>query len=493
MVKVRRINVSQIDGGYSDDSDKRPDGEMALYDNDSGGYDFVIHDGVTGTGLNRVFGKGVFYGHNADSGDGNGYDTIKLIPDIPLWQQGSHQYLVVDPTSPNHIHIRPGGDQDQSAVDLYIGAEQTFVRVSDSSDNVTIQTSFTAEGITSYAWTFNNSGDLSVPNYIRFRDGSFIGDEGGAFPPMFRIDAAAGQGIALTSDIGEGNGNFSWYFGANGNLSTPGDIFVNSAKIAVTPTVTPAGTIIQVPLNAAGDTIDYTGGASVIEVPTNSDTDLVEAGWIITFNGGTQRTVSNKIMAGGYTSIYFNDANPGGTLYPLTIQSADYIDAVTGKVDLLPDSANTSIKLSVDAVGKTTFPTGAAIETVGMGWSGLTANGAISFVARSGEGNDSGITVFAGENATVGIYANDATNQNYSNWLFSANGSLTFSDGSTQNIAYTGGKVVSPPVSSLGALYDGAGSLAFDANYIYFCVANYDSENPTANIWKRVAWSNDTW
>ena len=46
------------------------------------------------------------------------------------------------------------------------------------------------------------------------------------------------------------------------------------------------------------------------------------------------------------------------------------------------------------------------------------------------------------------------------------------------------------PASSVGAVGDKAKEIAFDANYIYYCTADYDG---VTNIWKRVAWSGDTW
>ncbi len=164
MAKVRRINVSQIEGGYSDDNDVRPKGELALYDNDNGGFDLVLHDGTNPTNLNKILAKGILYGHNGDSGDGIGYDTIKLIPDINLHSNGSNQYVIVDPTAPNHIHLRPGGSIDNSSADLFIGGENTHVKVSDGNGNVVIRASNTVEGVYNYNWTFNNDGSVQFPD-----------------------------------------------------------------------------------------------------------------------------------------------------------------------------------------------------------------------------------------------------------------------------------------------------------------------------------------
>jgi hypothetical protein len=63
------------------------------------------------------------------SGDGNGYGTIELVPDASRYEYD--QYLIIDPTEPNHIHIRAGGEQDNSSADLILGAERTNVRISD--------------------------------------------------------------------------------------------------------------------------------------------------------------------------------------------------------------------------------------------------------------------------------------------------------------------------------------------------------------------------
>jgi hypothetical protein len=75
-------------------------------------------------------------GDGAESGDGLGNGTLKLMPDADL---NSDQYLIIDPTSPNHIHIRAGGVQDASTADLFLGAERTGVQVSDNSSNVIIR------------------------------------------------------------------------------------------------------------------------------------------------------------------------------------------------------------------------------------------------------------------------------------------------------------------------------------------------------------------
>jgi hypothetical protein len=63
------------------------------------------------------------------SGDGNGYTTLQLIPDVSV--EGNDQYLIIDPTEPTHIHIRAGGTIDASSAELYLGGEENYVRVID--------------------------------------------------------------------------------------------------------------------------------------------------------------------------------------------------------------------------------------------------------------------------------------------------------------------------------------------------------------------------
>lgn len=68
---------------------------------------------------------------------------------------------------------------------------------------------------------------------------------------------------------------------------------------------------------------------------------------------------------------------------------------------------------------------------------------------------------------------------------------LTFPDNTQQTTAWAGGRVVSAPVSSQGASGDRAGDIAFDNGYFYYCTQDWIDDS--SNIWKRVAWSNDTW
>ena len=53
---------------------------------------------------------------------------------------GTDQYVVIEPTGSTDIHIRAGGDIDTSSSELFIGGENTYLKVSDSADSVYVKT-----------------------------------------------------------------------------------------------------------------------------------------------------------------------------------------------------------------------------------------------------------------------------------------------------------------------------------------------------------------
>lgn len=131
---MKKIVTSEIEGRETSDRNDsnsyawEPNGTINYHDQNSTGKPFLA--------------PGIVYGANYDSGDGNSRNTIKLIPDNDLINNGNSynedQYIIIDPTDPNHIHLRAGGTQDASSADLYLGAEYTNIRVSDSYRNVLI-------------------------------------------------------------------------------------------------------------------------------------------------------------------------------------------------------------------------------------------------------------------------------------------------------------------------------------------------------------------
>jgi hypothetical protein len=181
MAKVRRINVSQIEGNSSNEnnnSEIRPFGELGVYVNEDepDQPELLIFDGIRTHIKSKVLAPGIFYGSNADSGDGLGLDTIKLIPDAELFRNNGNydndQYIIVDPTEPDHIHLRAGGTIDDSSADLFLGGEENHIRVSDGSKRVTIKTTSYSDDQSTWIFDPLLTGEGTQPAKIIFPDGT---------------------------------------------------------------------------------------------------------------------------------------------------------------------------------------------------------------------------------------------------------------------------------------------------------------------------------
>jgi len=155
MTTIRRIVTSKIDGNQANENDTneiRPFGETAFYldtDQNPDALTLMMFDGTRTHVRSKILRPGVFYGSNENSSDGNGFDTIKLIPDSFLdWdsEYQNDQYIVIEPTGgePGHIHVRAGGPIDLSTADLFLGGEINHVKVSDTNSAVNINSSTNA-------------------------------------------------------------------------------------------------------------------------------------------------------------------------------------------------------------------------------------------------------------------------------------------------------------------------------------------------------------
>ena len=168
------------------------------------------------------------------SGDGYNNDTMHLVPDSSL---ESDQYIILDPTSPNHIHIRPGGTIDGSTAELYIGGERTHVVQDDGAHEVRIST-----GSTININTYLNINGESNSNFIA-ESGPIMVDVGykvnvdgidyvvAAVTPdtpapgnvLVSVPGATfqnGQSYTFRGDDGTDN---NWMFGSDGYLYGPNE------------------------------------------------------------------------------------------------------------------------------------------------------------------------------------------------------------------------------------------------------------------------------
>lgn len=114
-----------------------------------------------------------------------------------------------------------------------------------------------------------------------------------------------------------------------------------------------------------------------------------------------------------------------------------------------------------------------------------TVTGDISRTGSAlGINSDSGINLLPGGFLTI-PNATTMTVSATDTISLTATNTLTLSS-NTGKVKITGGV----PATSIGVAGDQTGMVGFDGSYIYYCTADHDS---TTNIWKRVAWSGDTW
>jgi hypothetical protein len=182
----------------------------------------------------RLPGDGYIQNVANGSGDGSGNDTIKIVPDSSL---DNDQYIIIDPTfgSPNHIHIRAGGQQDSSSADLILGGERTHVRLSDTDGAVYVSskredttTAYVNGGgfeanvlaivgdlshIQPYAnFSVEVGGDLYQIDYVSYNSGTNV-TQITATPATFEMN-----GVYV---IHQSNGENYWAFNENGYLMGP--------------------------------------------------------------------------------------------------------------------------------------------------------------------------------------------------------------------------------------------------------------------------------
>jgi hypothetical protein len=145
------------------------------------------------------------------------------------------RYIVIDPTAPNHIHLRAGGTIDASGADLFLGGEENYVSVSDASANVQIRTN------NLYGWEFTNDGKLQLANNTLIYD-SADGNDGFYVDPI-RADNTTGGNVTtyntttkelVSTDVKINNSGITL---ANGTVISDGEngFFVDSLAFDPAP------------------------------------------------------------------------------------------------------------------------------------------------------------------------------------------------------------------------------------------------------------------
>ena len=167
------------------------------------------------------------------SGDGNNYSTFEIVPDQSRYE--SDQYLIIDPTAPNHIHIRAGGQIDSANAHLILGGERTHVLVNDGGRDVTISTA-TTQDFNSY----QNLNEVASSDFITSMpavidagynvnvDGTdYLVDSVAVDTPTEGLITVTVTGATFTPEqvytfTGDNGFNNNWYFSSNGYFYGPG-------------------------------------------------------------------------------------------------------------------------------------------------------------------------------------------------------------------------------------------------------------------------------
>jgi hypothetical protein len=266
----------------------------ANWDNNEGSYGWRMES----NGQFQLPGDGYISNPIDSSGDGSGNDTMRLVPDSNL---DSDQYIILDPTTPNHIHIRAGGTIDESTADLILGGEKNNVVISDNARDVFINTrpdtvinSYTnLNDVSSSAFVVDASADISYGAVVNVDGTDYIVDSISGDTPMqgqLTIMASgatftAGQSYTFTFNAPWTN---SWQFDSDATLygpleglvKTPGLYGTNDGPLSL---IGPQGVVLD------GDSGEFLNDSSV---PTNQIATLGDIGVETSYavQGGTDGT-----------------------------------------------------------------------------------------------------------------------------------------------------------------------------------------------------------
>lgn len=369
----------------------------------------ITYDGV------KIIGSGTA------SGDGAGYATLELVPDNSLYSNG--QYLVIDPTAPSHIHIRAGGLQDQSPADLFLGGEKHYVRVRDN-QGVRLQN----EQITEQFWFYSDP--------TNFNTGTWFEENGSYY-------------IQFTTTNQEMISKF-WEF-TNGGQNR---VVINE-----------------------NDTVEYGGWASnpsgdiykvqVLTAPPTSPTNLTSLEF--------QLFVTNTNYINLENNDFRVDVQDDIRMFGRDIfRLANY--SFEEPIEIQTDYDNQAWTWRFNPDGILDLPDGKALNfrqgIIGAPEAGGGTDRVRLYDFFGGGSNFNYAIGVEGNHIWFSMDVNNGTGgyKFYSrdNQIFKIrdDGVLIFEDGTTFNVS-------AAPTTSKGQVGDKAGTVAFDATYMYYCKQNY--------------------
>ena len=484
MTTIRRIAVSQLDGNGADDAaigEIRPAHETAFYLDNNDKLTLMMFNGERTHRKSKVLAPGVLWGSNADSGDGANYDTIKLIPDAELFADGNHQYIIIDPTGPNHVHIRAGGTIDDSGSELIIGGETSHVKIgSGLNPPVYIRSN-------DNQWTFGTDGVLTLPSggdIVNSSGTSVLSGGGGAVVASDRLTSST-YSVILEGTTGTvtipgpiiGSGNIS--FAADQNS------FDIGRRLRLRDGDISSHIHLDSPDNSTYDLIwgddykfvkvDHTG---TVVIGTNDGTQRLwtfETDGTLTFPSGL---VKMGYIAGADAILASNE--PFGVITEGTgatvLQWMDSLVSPTALSSIIINDTNYAsagdITVRVGAIGSQntwTFKTSGEL---------IFPDGSEQTTAYTGTNNAATIDITNTNGLTTVYYPTFVENRDGEE-ILRADVNLTYRTDDNilgvGSIGFSGGnfRVVSVPTLSTGASGDREGDMAFNSSYIYYCFADF--------------------
>ena len=193
----------------------------------------------------------------------------------------------------------------------------------------------------------------------------------------------------------------------------------------------------------------------------------------------------------GMTMLMYN-ANTGEVTHAPSITSVSSIANGNTKINIPNEDGDIEIDGNVELYGGLAIHRfgGAAGDNDLVFFSSGNERGRITSVGETG----GAIQVQADINFEVKVSQDDGDGGTETAlWVFRSDGDVEFPDDTVQTTAWAGGRVVDAPTTSAGAEGDKEGDIAFDNDYFYYCTADFGMVGMFGDIWRRVAWSNDTW
>jgi hypothetical protein len=233
-----------------------------------------------------------------------------------------NQYIVVDPTAANHIHLRAGGTIDNSTAELFLGGENTSVQVSDAADAVYIN----ANSKTS---TFNSNGTLTVFGKV-IADGLNLNNHTQAAFDKANTSVQVGTPFTQGNITIAGAGNTLVSL-ANNEYVPTGSVGAGKAIMSLTVDnygrVTAAtygsitGNVSNLAVNQGGTGVtSFTAGEILLGNGTGAVQSLANSSFTETGSGATNNTLTaltvdtyGRLTAATYQAISGLTVTQGGT------------------------------------------------------------------------------------------------------------------------------------------------------------------------------------